>query len=295
MREAWRRGLGAALVFLTVGLAASADSAQAPAGRGQQPAVPAGPRPNVGAADRHRVDPAGADRGRKTYAAECVTCHGPSARGTERGANLIRSQVVLRDRYGSAIGPLLKKGHPMQTSAPSSSLTDAQITDLSHFIWQRINDTLRGSAAFDAGDVLVGDGKAGEAYFNGEGRCATCHSPTGDLAGYGKRFPPVDIQQRFVFPNTAGGRGRGRAAGPSRQQVTATVTLPDGTTAAGTLVSIDDFHVALRDSTGAFRSFPRTAAMKIVRNDPLAAHVELLDRLTDKQMHDVVAYLESLK
>ena len=179
----------------------------------------------------------------------------------------------------------------MQTSAPSSSLTDAQITDLSHFIWQRINDTLRGSAAFDAGDVLVGDGKAGEAYFNGEGRCATCHSPTGDLAGYGKRFPPVDIQQRFVFPNTAGGRGRGRAAGPSRQQVTATVTLPDGTTAAGTLVSIDDFHVALRDSTGAFRSFPRTAAMKIVRNDPLAAHVELLDRLTDKQMHDVVAYL----
>ena len=183
----------------------------------------------------------------------------------------------------------------MQTSAPSSSLTDAQITDLSHFIWQRINDTLRGSAAFDAGDVLVGDGKAGEAYFNGEGRCATCHSPTGDLAGYGKRFPPVDIQQRFVFPNTAGGRGRGRAAGPSRQQVTATVTLPDGTSVSGPLVSIDDFHVALRDEAGAYRSWTRTPAIKVVKNDPLSAHVELLDRLTDKQMHDVVAYLESLK
>ena len=140
----------------------------------------------------------------------------------------------------------------MQTSAPSSSLTDAQITDLSHFIWQRINDTLRGSPAFEPGDVLVGDAKAGEAYFNGEGRCATCHSPTGDLAGYGKRFPPVEIQQRFVFPNTAGGRGRGRAAGPSRQQVTVTVTLPDGTSVSGPLVSIDDFHVALRDSTGAY-------------------------------------------
>ena len=99
MREAWRSALGAVLVFMTVGLAASARSAQTPpAGRGQQPAGPAGPRPNVGAADRHRVDPAGADRGRKIYAAECVTCHGPSARGTERGANLVRSQVVLRDR-----------------------------------------------------------------------------------------------------------------------------------------------------------------------------------------------------
>ena len=293
MREAWRSALGAVLVFMTVGLAASARSPQVPpAGRGQQPA---GPRPNVGAADRHRVDPAGADRGRKIYAAECVTCHGPSARGTERGANLVRSQVVLRDRYGNSIGPLLKKGHPMQTGTPSSNLTDAQITDLSHFIWQRINDTLRGSPAFEPGDVLVGDAKAGEAYFTGEGRCATCHSTTGDLAGYGKRFPPIEIQQRFVFPNTTGGRGRGRAAGPSRQQVTVTVTLPDGTSVTGPLVSMDDFHVALRDQTGAYRSWTRTPAMKVVKNDPLSAHVELLDRLSDKQMHDVVAYLETLK
>jgi len=284
----WGTAVRTAFLIALTGFAASA---QAPGGRGQPPA---GPRPNVGAADRHRVDPAAADRGRKTYASECVTCHGPSARGTERGPNLVRSQIVLRDRYGNAIGPLLKKGHPMQTGTPSSSLTDAQITDLSHFIWQRINDTLRGSAVFEPGDVLVGDAKAGEAYFTGEGRCATCHSTTGDLAGYGKRFPPLEIQQRFVFPNTAG-RGRGRAAGPSRQQVTATVTLPDGTSVTGPLISIDDFHVAMRDSTGAYRSWTRTPAVKVVKNDPLAAHVELLDRITDKQMHDVVAYLESLK
>jgi mono/diheme cytochrome c family protein len=293
MRNAWIATLGVVLVLTAVPFAAAVRAVQAPAGRGQQP-VPAGPRPNVGAADRHRVDPAAADRGRKIYAAECVTCHGPSARGTERGANLVRSQVVLRDRYGNAIGPVLKKGHPMQTGASSSTLTDAQITDLSHFIWQRINDTLRGSDKFEPGDVLVGDARAGEAYFNGEGRCATCHSPTGDLDGYGKRFHPVDIQQRFVFPNTASGRGRGRAAGPARQQVTVTVTLPDGSTVAGPLVSVDDFHVALRDSSGAYRSWPRTRDLKIVKTDPLAAHVELLDRLTDKPRHDVVAYLESL-
>jgi hypothetical protein len=224
-----------------------------------------------------------------------VTCHGPSARGTERGPNLIRSPIVLRDRYGNSIGPVLKKGHPMQTGASSAALTDAQVTDLSHFIWQRINDTLRGSDVFEPGDVLVGDAKAGEAYFNGEGKCATCHSVTGDLAGYGKRFQPVDIQQRFVFPNAAAGRGRGRAAGPSRQQVTVTVTLPDGSTSSGALVSMDDFHVALRTTAGEYRSFSRTPTMKIVKTEPLAAHVELLDRLTDKAMHDVVAYLESLK
>jgi cytochrome c oxidase cbb3-type subunit III len=291
MRHVWKAAVGVAMLTATV-----VGSSQPPtgAGRGQTP-VPAGPRPNVGAADRHRVEPAAADRGRKIYAVECVTCHGPSARGTERGANLVRSAVVLRDRYGDSIGPFLKKGHPMQTRASSATLTDAEITDLSHFIWQRINDTLRGSPVFEPGDVLVGDAKAGEAYFNGEGGCAGCHSVTGDLAGYGKRFPPLEIQQRFVFPNTAGGRGRGRAAGPSRQQVTVAVTLTDGTTVSGPLVSMDDFHVALRTPAGEYRSWTRTPGMKIVRTEPLAAHVALLDRLTDKTMYDVVAYLESLK
>jgi mono/diheme cytochrome c family protein len=254
-----------------------------PAGRG--------PRANVGAADRHRVDPAAAVRGQKIYATECVTCHGASARGTERGANLIRSPRVLRDRYGSAIGPFLKNGHPMQTG-PASALTDIQIADLSHFIWDRINNTLRGSPDFDVKDVLTGDPAAGQAYFNGEGRCATCHSPTGDLAGYGKRYPPVDIQQRFVFPSAGGGRGRG---GAGRAQVMVTVTLPGSAPVTGALVSMDDFHVALREKSGEYRSWTRTPDIKIVKEDPFAAHVALLDRLTDKAMHDVVAYLEGLK
>ena len=182
------------------------------AGRG---AAGRGPRAHVGAADRHRVDDAAAARGQKTYASECVTCHATSARGTDTGANLIRSTLVLRDRYGSAIGPFLKKGHPMQTGAASASLTAAQITDLSHFIWQRVNDTLQGSPAYDVKDVLTGDPKAGQAYFAGEGRCTTCHSPTGDLAGYGRRYSPVEIQQRFVFPSTA---GRGRGAGAAQRE-----------------------------------------------------------------------------
>ena len=263
---------------------ASAGGGGAPAAAGR------GPRANVGAADRHRVDPAGAERGLKIYAAECVTCHGPNARGTERGANLIRSTRMLRDRYGSAIGPLLESGHPMQTGKPSASLTDAQVADLSHFIWDRINNTLRGSPDFDVKDILTGDPAAGQAYFTGAGGCAACHSPTGDLAKYGSRYAPVEIQQRFVFPSAGGGRGRG-----GRAPVTATVTFPDGTSVSGTLVSLDDFHVALRDKTGAYQSWTRTPGMTIEKNDPGAAHVKLLDALTDKAMHDVVAYLESLK
>jgi mono/diheme cytochrome c family protein len=263
----------------------STRPAEPVAGRG---AAPTGPRAHVGAADRHRVDPAGAARGQKLYAAECVTCHGAQARGTERGANLVRSARVLRDRYGSAIGPYLKKGHPMETGAASASLTAEQIADLAHFIWDRINSTLRGAPEFDVKNVLTGRPTAGQAYFNGAGGCAACHSPTGDLAGYGKRYAPVEIQQRFVFPSASPARGA------SRPQVTATIVFPDGSKASGVLVSLDDFHVAIRDERG-HRSWRRTDGMTITRHDPFAAHVALLDRLTDEAMHDVVAYLESLK
>ena len=268
------------------------EKAAAPPQRGGR-ATPPGPRPFVGAADRHRVDDAAAARGLKIYAAECVTCHGPAARGTERGANLVRSALMLRDRYGSAIGPLLKKGHPMQTAASSAALTDAQIADLSHFIWQRINDTLRGSPVFDVKNVLVGDRQAGEAYFHGEGGCASCHSPTGDLAGYGRTHRAVDIQQRFVFPAANAGRGDGGA--PRATPVMVTVMAPGAAPVTGRLLSLDDFHVALRDAAGEYRSWTRTRDMTITKDDPYAAHVALLDRLTDKAMHDVTAYLESLK
>ena len=97
----------------------------------------------------------------------------------------------------------------------SGSFTTAQIADLSHFLKQRVNDGLRGSPLFQPNNVLVGDAKAGAAYFAGGGKCSTCHSATGDLAGIGGRMSPIQLQQRFMFPG--GGRG-GRAGGEAPRQ-----------------------------------------------------------------------------
>jgi hypothetical protein len=58
---------------------------------------------------------------------------------------------------------------------------------------------------------------------------------------------------------------------------------------------MDDFNVSLRDTSGRYRSFARTPEVKVEKNDPYAAHVALLDEYTDKNIHDVVAYLETLK
>src|SRR5215218_10598793 len=164
------------------------------------------------------VDQAAHDRGRALWASHCIDCHGSQARGSDTGPNIIRTKTVNFDRTaaeaGSVLGPFLKAGHPTQSQKPSASFTDDEVVDLAQFLRQKVNDTMRGSALFTVGDVLVGDVKAGEAYFKGEGGCATCHNATTrSLAGVATRIPePVDLQQRMLFPG-GGGRGRGGRGG----------------------------------------------------------------------------------
>ena len=248
----------------------------------------------VGPNDRMIVDPLAANRGRSVYAAQCITCHGPNTRGTEEGPNLLRSEVVIRNRVLDTLGPFLKKGHMMQSGASTTTLTEAQMLDLAHFLRQRFEDTLRGSAVFVPGDVLVGNAKAGAEFFNGAGRCTECHSVTGDLKGYGARYDPVTIQFRTIFPMAARGRGA-RGGGSPRTQSVTTVTLPSGEVITGELVMLDEAYVSVRDSNRVHRTIPRGPGVKIERTQPFAFHIDLLDRITDTQMHDLVAYLETMK
>jgi mono/diheme cytochrome c family protein len=286
-------GLHVLHVPLWLLLSVAVVAAQTPprAGGAGQGAPTVGPRPTVGPADRPVVDPAAVARGARVWAAECVTCHGPNARGSDTVRSLLRSMLVLSDRTGSTLGPFLKKGHPTQSGKPSASIADADTADISQFLRQRINDTLRGSPVFTEGDILTGDAKAGEAYFNGEGKCTPCHSPTGNLRGIASRLGPVDLQQRMLFPAPA----RGRGAGPSPTAVTVTITPASGAPMSGVLVQEDDFYVTFRDDANNVRVVKRAPGMKVVTTDPLQAHHELLDRITDKQMHDLVAFLETLK
>jgi len=213
---------------------------------------------------------------------------------TQRGPDLIRSMVVLKDRYGSLVSPFLAKGHPMRSGGDAKSLSPAQAGDLAHFLHQRVYATLRNGAELQILNILSGDSKAGATYFSGAGKCSGCHSVTGDFAGIGRRYDAVTLQQKFLFPRTVA-FGRGAPPPQPSKPVRVTVTQANGQTVAGNLVSLDDFNVALRDGEGNYRSFTITPQMKVVKQDPLDAHVALLDEISDKNIHDVVAYLESLK
>jgi cytochrome c oxidase cbb3-type subunit 3 len=245
------------------------------------------------------VDQAAHDRGRAIWASECINCHGSQARGSETGPNIIRSKTVNYDRFaerpGVPLGAFLKSGHPTQSGKPSAAFTDDEVVALANFLRQRVNDTMRQSPLFTVSDILVGDPKAGEAYFKGDGGCATCHTETTRrLAGIGGRLQPVDLQQRMLFPG-GGGRGRGRGAAPNPNAVTVTVTPASRPPVSGVLVEESDFYVTLRETDGTLRVIRRGPGMTVVKNNPLQAHIDLLEVITDKQIHDLVAYLARMK
>jgi cytochrome c oxidase cbb3-type subunit III len=235
----------------------------------------------AGPTERQRIDNAAADRGRLLYTQYCINCHGSTVKGTDNGPDLIRSAVVLRDRLGNGIGPAIRK-NPHQ-----ATLTDTQIVDLSHFLHQRVESVASNRNARETLNVVTGNAEAGRGYFNGAGKCNTCHSPTGDLAGIATRIPvAVNLQQRFLFPSLTRG-------GP--KQVEVTVTPASGRPISGTLVRIDSFYVSLRDPSGEYQTIRRAPSVKVDVRDPLAVHHELLDRYTDADMHNILAYLETLK
>jgi cytochrome c oxidase cbb3-type subunit III len=279
---------------------------------GAQPAAPpptsAQQRPPQGPArfpahQRPPADPAVLARGRQLYVGACSACHGVDARGGQLGGpNLLRSQLVLNDKDGEAILPVVQNGRPGTLMVPIPMAVDdvkAVATFLHDLQAQGSNQGGPPPGEEPVLDILVGDAKAGERYFSA--KCASCHSPTGDLQGIATRLADAKVlQNTWVSGGLAGGRF-GRGGGPprppsERRIVKATVTLPSGETIEGALVRLDDFLVTLQLSDGTRRSVSRTGEVpKVEIRDPLAEHRALLAAYTDKDMHDVTAYLATIK
>ena len=323
----WSRKVGVAGALW---VAAVAVQAQAPAGQaggrgGRGGGAAGGQAPATSLLMPHQpapVDLAAHDAGRLVWQAQCVNCHGGQARGPEEGPNIIRAETTNYDRTnkvaGAVLGPFLKKGHPTMTGKPSATLTDAEIVQLANFLRQRVNETMRGSPTYAMlpENILTGDAKAGQAFFNGEGGCTKCHTSTSlSLAGIASRITsPQTLQARVVYPAPAGfgaarggrgGRGAAVAAPPAANPtgptpphplaVKVTITPPTGAPISGTLIEQDAFFIVVSDDKGVQRTVRKVPGVKIVTTNPMQWHVDFVDRITDKQMHDLTAYLWSLK
>lgn len=246
----------------------------------------------VPGAVRPPIDPAIVARGKTLYGINCQGCHGPDLRGGDLGGpNLLRSQVALADHDGELIVPIIQ-GARQAMGMPKIGLSIEDSNTVAAYV-RSVIATIGGQGtppeAKQPLSILAGDPSAGEAYFNL--KCQSCHSPQGDLRGIATRVTdPKALQNLWV----AGHPARPRNAEASIDTVA--VTLAAGTVVEGQLVHIDDFLVTLKLPDGTSRSFRRNGDQpRVVVKDPLQAHKDLLPVYTDKNIHDVTAYLVTLK
>jgi len=217
--------------------------------------------------------------GKDLYLANCAFCHGKDATGGNTGPDLLRSVLVNHDEKGELIAPVIRQGR-ISKGMPAFNLSDNQISDLVAFLHQRNRDA-RLRFTYKVTNVAVGDPLAGKAYF--ESHCASCHAGSHDLAGIASKYEGDALQQRWLDP------------GGQAVDVTVTVILSFGQTYTGKLKHLDEFSVSLYDSQGNFCSFPLDSKTKVEIQDPLDTHRKLLAQLSDKDMHDVTTFLETLK
>jgi cytochrome c oxidase cbb3-type subunit 3 len=264
-------------------------------------AQPAGGEPQIEIANPNATFPAQQralppveviERGNGLYQVNCMACHGADLRGGDQGGpNLLRSTVVLNDVDGEIIGQVVRNG--LNRMPMITTLDEDGIRAVAGYI-HSVVATAQGQGAPPrveyALDIVVGNARRGERFFNRE--CTDCHSVTRDLEGIAAEIDdPVNLQNTWLA-----GRRQGRFSGGSNAVTTVTVTTANGERIAGELLRYDDFFVSLRMASGEYRSFSRmNGRVRVEIDDPLKRHQELWSELEDDTIHDVTAYLETLR
>jgi cytochrome c oxidase cbb3-type subunit 3 len=218
--------------------------------------------------------------GESAFVQQCAFCHGRDTGGGEDGPDLTRSKLVTEDVAGDKIGTVVRNG---RNNMPRFTVTDQELAELAAFIHEqkKIAEAQKGGRkGVDASDLTTGNTDKGKQYFNGAGKCNSCHSPTGDLAGVAKRNDGLKLFQRLMYPRGA--------------KAKVTVTTASGESVTGERAFMDEFTVALRDASGRYRSWPMSK-VKVKVDDPAEAHVELLAKYTDDDIHNLMTYLLTLK
>ena len=227
--------------------------------------------------------PSAATRGKALFARDCAFCHGRDAAGGETGPDLTRSHLVVRDARGDKIRELVHSGRVEKGMPAFPKLLPPQVSDLIAFIRDQTKKATSKPGerrGVDVSDLQTGDAEAGKAYFNGPGKCSTCHSPTGDLAGIATRRVGLELEMRMLYPEDA--------------KAKLTVTTGKGETFSGTLVYQDEFHLGMTDAKGWYRSWPISEVQYQI-DAPANAHVEQFERYTDDDIHNLMAYLQTLR
>lgn len=222
------------------------------------------------------------EAGHKLFLQKCAFCHGRDARGGETGPDLTASTLVKSDENGNKIGFVIRNGRP-EKGMPKFALPDDDIASLVAFVHKQVDVAAKSAGqrkGVSPSDLQSGNAEAGKKYFEGAGQCSSCHSATGDLAHVASKYPPLKLELRMLSPEDAPIQG--------------VITLPSGEKVSGKVAYADEFTIGVRGEDGTYRSFRRSAVSTKI-DDPTDHHWELLSKYTDDDVHNLIAYLQTLK
>jgi mono/diheme cytochrome c family protein len=220
--------------------------------------------------------------GQALFQQNCAFCHGRDAMGGETGPDLTQSRLVRMDRTGDEIAKVIHEGRP-DNKMPAFNFSSQEIAGIIAFIHARQAEAVArpgGRRGVAVADLQTGNAAAGKRYFDGAGGCNKCHSPSGDLAGIASRFEGLELEELMLYPRGAKSK--------------VTVTTPGGEKVSGVLAYRDEFTVALRDAGNVYRSWP-TNRVHYTVDAPVEAHVDLFGKYTDDDVHNLMAYIQTLR
>lgn len=281
--------LAIAGVLVFGGLAAAQEEASEPAGNAQQQKTYSAMSPQQRAKEMRAFlglgpppDRAAAALGEPLYQRNCAFCHGPEGRGAT-APSLITSDVVLDDTQGEQLAPFLQKGRPEKGMPAFATVPNDKLRNIAEFLHVQVDDVAN-RGAYHVLNILVGNADRGHAYVSAQ--CASCHSAA-NFAHIASRFRSTEqLQRGWIWP--------ARSRDPSLA-ITATVRVADGSTVSGRVTQVSDFRITLVDGKGVAHAIDRTSGVQVDMHDPLAAHQAMIMTLTNGAMHDVTAYLETLR
>ncbi|MEO6909680.1 MAG: c-type cytochrome [Edaphobacter sp.] len=222
--------------------------------------------------------------GASLFQQNCAFCHGRDAAGGESGPDLTRSKLVAADRGGDKIAEVVLNGRTDgDKRMPAFKLSPTDMESIVAFIHDQVrkaNAKPGGRRGVDVADLQTGNAAAGKRYFEGAGGCSSCHSATGDLAHIASRYEGLQLEERMLYPRGVKSK--------------ITVTLPSGEKVTGTEAYLDEFTVGLTDANGTYRSWP-TASVKYTVDSPVDAHVAQFPKYTDADIHNLMAYMQTLR
>lgn len=230
--------------------------------------------------------------GASVFRINCAMCHGLNARGGSRGPDLARG-VFTHGGTDAEIFHTITHGVP-GTLMPANDITTTET-------WQVIA-YLR-SLAPKRPENDLGDPQAGEKLFFGGANCSACHM----VHGHGGRLGPdlsrvgSERSQRYLLekirnPNidVAPGLMPPDMEWPIEYR-TVTVVTKGGQTITGVIRDEDSFTIQLMDNAEDFHFFQKSDLASITYDSHSMMPPFGPALLSERQLHDLVAYLETLR